>query len=412
MKTLMIRCVTFLVVFVLASVAPVVVKTGLAAEKEPIKLGFMYPMSGGAALYGQNSAAATELAMDEINKAGGVLGRPLEMIVRDTKLSPDVGVREAKDLVLNQKVFMLTGGLSSGVVLAISAYAKEQKMLYFTNIAQTAKLTNEDGHRYFFRWATNTTTLNKSTAKAAAKYWGDKKVAFIGPDYELGKSTYELFWKFYPQYVPDAVSVGEVWVPLGAKDLSPYITKLMGLDAEMVASVLYGGMQLAFNKAAKPFELYKKFHFLNTADDTTSILYPAKPGEPSSEGTLFCDRFPLWKHKSDPFVEKFKKKMGRPPEVGAVCQYISTHALADIINEIKSLDIEKIIDALEGRVFDTALGKIEMRACDHQLLVPIWVGIQGYTSDYPYLRSTQLDKFDNPYVNYETCEEVMRLRKK
>lgn len=405
----------YLMVCMLVCSVVFVAKVGAVAEKEPIKIGVVYVLSGAHAMYGLNTVAATEIAIDEINKAGGVLGRKLTMIARDDKMSPEVGLREAKDLVLNQKVSILTGVLSSGVALALSQYAKENKVIYFNSMAHTPKLTNEDGHRYFFRWCTNSTTQHHSGAKACAKYWGDKKVVTIAPDYEYGKSFYEIFWKSYPRYVPDAVNVGEIWIPLGTKDFTPYITKLMGMDAQLVASSLFGGDQIAFAKQAEPFGTYKKFHFLGASDGDTYALQPIKKGEPGSEGAIACDRYPYWMAitpKSVAFTKKFQEKTKRVPVFDALCHYISIHAFKDAIQKVGSLDTEKIIDNLEGGIFDTALGKIQMRACDHQFQTPLWIGIMGYTPDNPNIHITQLDKFDNPYAMYDTCQEVMELRKK
>jgi branched-chain amino acid transport system substrate-binding protein len=414
MKRKNIRVFTYLMVCMLVWCVGFV-PTVAVAEKEPIKIGVIYVMSGAHAMYGLNAVAATEIAIDEINKAGGVLGRKLSYIARDDKMNPEVGLREAKDLVLNQKVSLLSGVLSSGVALAMSAYAKENKVIFFNSMAHTPKLTNEEGHRYFFRWCTNSTTQHHSGAKACAKYWGDKKVVTVAPDYEYGKSFHEIWWKHYPRYVPGAVNAGEIWVPLGTKDMTPYITKLMGLNPQLVACALFGGDQIAFAKQAEPFGTYKKFHFYGASDGDTYTLHPIKRGEPGTEGAIACSRFPYWMEitpKSAAFTKKFQKKTGRVPVFDALCHYISIHAFKDAVVKAGSLDTEKIIDALEGEIFDTALGKIEMRACDHQFQTPLWIGIMGYTPDFPYIHTTQLEKFANPYANYDTCKEAMELRKK
>ena len=180
---------------------------GQAAE--PIKFGFLHSFSGGTGqVYGIPDQEATKLAVEEINKAGGVLGRPLEMIARDDKLNPENAVREAKDLILNQKVQWIQGTVSSAVALAVSAYCKEAKVPFIVTNAQSAAITDEKGHRYLFRISTNTTNYTRSVANAAAKTWGGKKIFIIGPDYEYGQRSKKDFMDAYTKLVPDAKIIG------------------------------------------------------------------------------------------------------------------------------------------------------------------------------------------------------------
>jgi branched-chain amino acid transport system substrate-binding protein len=178
---------------------------------EPIKFGFLHSLSGGVGqVYGIPDQEAVKIAVEEINKAGGVLGRPLEMIARDDKLNPENAIREAKDLILNQKVQWIQGTVSSAVALAVSVYCKEAKVPFIITTAQSAAITEEKGHRYVFRISTNTDTYTRSMANAAAKKWGGKKVFIIGPDYEYGHKSKADFMEAYLKLLPDAKVVGEL----------------------------------------------------------------------------------------------------------------------------------------------------------------------------------------------------------
>ena len=144
---------------------------------EPIKFGFLHSLSGGVEqVYGIPDLESVKIAVEEINKAGGVLGRPLEVIARDDKLNPENGVREAKDLFLNQKVHWIQGTVSSAVALAVSAYCKEAKFPFIATTSQSAAITDDKGHRYVFRISTNTTTYTRSVAYAAAKTGEEKGI--------------------------------------------------------------------------------------------------------------------------------------------------------------------------------------------------------------------------------------------
>ena len=126
-----------------------------AAENKAIVIGYIHSMSGAMSMYGISSEAGGRIAIEEINAAGGILGRPLKMITRDDKLNPEVGLREAKDLILSEKADFLTGTISSAVALAISNYVKREKKLFLVTIAQSSSITEENWHPYIFRIDTN-----------------------------------------------------------------------------------------------------------------------------------------------------------------------------------------------------------------------------------------------------------------
>src|SRR5262245_16347337 len=118
-----------------------------SAQPKPIRIGEINSYSGVATVYTFPYKEGLALAAKEINDAGGVLGRPLEFIHRDDKLKPDEAVKAARELVLQDKVDFLAGCISSGVGLAISAYAKDAKVLYFATHCQTSRPTWDDGHQ-------------------------------------------------------------------------------------------------------------------------------------------------------------------------------------------------------------------------------------------------------------------------
>ena len=118
--------------------------TLLVQAAEPIKFGFLHSLSGGVGqVYGVPDQAGVKIAVEEINKAGGILGRPLKVISRDDKLKAEVGVREAKDLILNQKVHWIQGIVSSGIALAVSAYCNSQKVIFIDTVDQFSRYSFE-----------------------------------------------------------------------------------------------------------------------------------------------------------------------------------------------------------------------------------------------------------------------------
>src|SRR5438128_10218403 len=154
-----------------------------AQSKAPIRIGEINSYSGLATVYTFPYKEGLLMATKEINDAGGVLGRPLEFIFRDDKLRPDEAVKAARELVLQEQVDFLAGCITSAVGLAVSAYGKEAKTLYFATHCQTSRLSWEDGHRYV---AHNTNKVNQYVRgidrKAAAVEY--EKEAHSSPDHE------------------------------------------------------------------------------------------------------------------------------------------------------------------------------------------------------------------------------------
>ena len=146
------------------------------AQPKPIKIGEINSYSGVATVYTFPYKEGLAMATKEINDAGGVLGRPLEFILRDDKLKPDEAVKAARELVLQEKVDFLAGCISSCVGLAISAYAKDAKILYFATHCQTSRLTWDDGHRY----VAHTTNNVNQYVRAARQEGVDLAVQEVG----------------------------------------------------------------------------------------------------------------------------------------------------------------------------------------------------------------------------------------
>ncbi len=378
---------------------------------EPIKFGFIHSLSGGIGqVYGIPDLAGVKMAVKEINEAGGVLGRPLEVIARDDKLSPETGVREAKDLILNEKVEWIQGTVSSAVALAISAYCKEAKVPFVVTTAASPTITGEKGHRYVFRSNTNATTYCRSLANAAAKKWGGKKVFIIGPDYEYGHKNKKIFMDAYQKLVPDAVVVGELWPKLGNQDWTPYISKIMASDADFVYSSQWGGDVISFTKAALNFGYFDRVKHCGHDWGNIEVLskmdknvYP--------KGVLGGSHYPFWlmdNSETKEFLEKFKKETGVYPGI-SITGYMTVYAMADAIKKANSLDREKVVDALEGLEYDSLLGRVLIRKCDHQTLCPFWIGTIGVSEKYPWPHITDAVLLE-PAKGYRSCQEIAAVR--
>src|SRR5215467_14070362 len=229
----------------------VAVPFGAHAQK-PIKVGFPIILSGPGALFGEPASKCAQMFVDEINAKGGVLGRKMELVIRDTKGQPDEAVRVAREMILKDNVDFLVGTLTSAEGPAVSVVAKENKIVFIAPIPKTDQLTAPDKlHPYVFRVASNTTIEGRSAAEIVAK-WPVTKVATVSFDYAYGQDVTKAFVEHIKKLKPSVDIVDQQWPKLGENDYTPFINAQMAKKPEAVFSSLWGGHFLNFTKQAKP----------------------------------------------------------------------------------------------------------------------------------------------------------------
>lgn len=352
------------------------------------------------------------MATKEINDAGGVLGRPLEFIFRDDKLKPDEAVKAARELVGQEKVDFLAGCISSGVGLAISAYAKEAKTLYFATHCQTSRLTWDDGHRYVAHTTNNVNQYIRALAKKAASM-PYTKWAHISPDYEYGHNVWEEFIAYLKQLKPGVQVVQQNWPKLGETDHSSYVTALLQSGAEAVLSVVWGAQEIAFVKQARPFGLFDKVHLFSASvgnPDELDPLAKEAPVNAISPGFAWYDEGMQTRHpKLAEWVKKYEARTKKEPTLGASWGYASAYIIAEAITRAKSTDTDRVIAVLaEGYEMEFPWGKVIMRGCDMQAIPPQWVGVVTMNAKgRPVLASIE-ETHGKDLV--KSCDEVAKLR--
>ena len=389
-----------------------------AAKKKPIVIGHINIMSGAMSVYGISSAAAAEMAVDEINAAGGVLGRPLKVITRDSKLSPETGLRESKDLVLSHDAKFITGVLSSGVALSVAEYARQAKVPFITSIAMSTKLITKKANRYFFRFDVDTKAdFGGPIIDEWFRRWPNaKKVITIGFDYEGPRSCIKWATNKFLSH-PGTKVVNQLWPPTRTSDYAPYVAKIMSTDADGLIMSMWAGGEIAFLKQAIPAGLYEKFHVLAPHDGDTETWYNMRKGDIYPKGSIGCARYPYWlfnDERNKRFVKEHEKKTGIPaPSYGAANEYAIIYALKAAMEKAGSVNVEKAIDALEGMKCDALVGEALIRACDHQTILPIYVGEMGFGDGLPYPHITNGKWYRGEKAcGYLTCKQVKELREK
>jgi len=370
------------------------------AQKKPILVGFPMILSGGGALFGQPSSVGAQMVVKEINEKGGVLGRPIELLIRDCKSTPDEATRVARELILKEKVQFLVGGLTASQGLALSEVAKTEKILYIAPISKTTAMTDPGKlHPYVFRAAANTNTEGRSAAVFMAKNpW--KRVHTLGPDYEFGQMVTKAFVEWLKKIKPEVEIVGQAWPKLGEADFTPFITALMAAKPDAAFLSLWGGDFVNFAKQAKPYGFFEKVRVVAAGEGgSPETAISLKDDLPLGITTNSYDLFyypDTPEHKA--YVQRLKAftKQEYPPS-WAITGYISVQFLAEAIKKAKSTDTMKVVKALEGLTINTPIGKQTMRAKDHQANRGQFWGTTAKVPEYPFpiLRPVEYIPADN-----------------
>ncbi len=240
------------------SCAAAILAPAAASAQATIKIGFPMPLSGPAAVYGVPILKGAEMAVEEINAKGGVLGKKLEFLSRDSKASADEAVRLARELIIKNNVDFLSGTLTSAEAPAVSTIAKENKIVFVAPTAKTMLLTApENLHPYIFRVASNTMIEGRTGAAIMAKWQEVKRVATIAPDYAYGRDAVAAYVEYMKKLRPDIEIVDQQWPKLGEPDFTAFITAQMSKKPDAVFCDVFGGDFVTFAKQATPLGYFK-----------------------------------------------------------------------------------------------------------------------------------------------------------
>ena len=344
-----------------------------AAAQAPIKVAYIGELTGTLGRHGTGVLRGTQLFVDDLNAKGGVLGRKIELLVKDDKTTPAESVKQMRDAVLTDKVDFVIQGVSSASCLADSSIAQQQKVLLIGN-CMTEAFTVDKGHRYVFRVHINTMSQARAGARFLSKNLPDKTKYFtLGHDFEFGHRMVDTFLAEMRKLKPDIQVVGQVWPKLGESDYSPYITAILQARPEVLYTALaeYTGL----HKQGKPFGLHERVLTVTSAWGGEGDLVVL--GRDTPEGH-YHGGYPPRALEQSPrgreFVSAYKARFGEDPWSANLFGYQSALFLIEAIKKAGTADKEKVIDALEGLSLDTAMGKVTIRPFDHQGNAGIWIG--------------------------------------
>lgn len=351
----------------------------------PVKVGAVYILSGAFATYGEFARNGINLAVDEINAKGGILGRKVEVLFEDSKAKPAVALRAFRKLVYEEGVDFLVGLDSSGVALGVVPTLPELKRVLIITHAATPDVTGKKCNRYAFRISVN---LNQNVGAAAriAAQTGARRWTTIGPDYAFGHQSWEYFQKYLKRIKPDAAFMDKVAFPkLATEDYSSFITSIMDANPEGVLISLWGGDLVNFVRQARDYGFFKRgYKILMTLGAATEVLYAL--GDKMPEGIWVGTRYWFLANPSEVnkrFVEAYQRRYKAYPSYNAQNAYTAIYTLKAAIEKAKSTDTDKVIKALEGLKMEAPVGQFRIRPEDHQAVLDVTWGKTFADPSYP-----------------------------
>jgi branched-chain amino acid transport system substrate-binding protein len=353
----------------------------VSAQSDKIKIGHLTPLTGFLGALGEYAVQGIRMATEEINVAGGVMGRQLDVMSEDS-VNPQVASSKAQRMIERDGAVVLMGEISSASALTISQVAARNKKLFMSIGARSDSLRGKDCNRYTFHVDIPVTVMVNAVGQALVrdKMVQGKKVFALTADYLFGHDLSRVAKKFYASNGGNVVA--DELVATDVTDFSPYLLKIRQARPDVVSTNLAGNQVTNFVKQYAEFGLpFPVVGFnLNTADAWAA-----------GEGNLGGIWPTVWHHDlatpgSRAFTAAYMKKYNRRPENHAWIEYVSLKILAQAMNEAKSTDTEKLIAYFEKEAqFDLLkTRKGYFRSWDHQLMqeaYPFTVKAKGEAKD-------------------------------
>ena len=331
-----------------------------------------------------------ELAVEEVNAAGGVLGKKLEVISRDDNATPGDAVRVAEELVSREGVALIAGTFLSHIGLAVTDFAKQRKVFFLASEPLTDKITWQNGNHYTFRLRPNTymqvAMLVPEALKLKKKRW-----SVVYPNYEYGQSAVATFKEMMKKGQPDVEFVAEQAPPLGRIDGGAVTQALADAKPDAIFNVLFGADLAKFVREGQTRQLFKGREVVSLLTGEPEYIEPLKAEAPVGWIVTGYPYYGIQTPEHKKFFLAYYRKYNEYPKLGSVVGYSTILSIAEGIRKAKSTDTEKLVEAFSGLPVTTPFGRITYRAIDHQSTMGAYVGRtrlegdKGVMTDYRYL---------------------------
>lgn len=314
-----------------------------------------------------------ELAVEEVNAAGGVMGKKIEIVSRDDNGNPGDAVRAAEELLSRENVSFLIGTFPSHVGLAVSDFAKQKKVLFIAAEPLTDKIVWDAGNKYTFRLRASTYMQTAMLVPEAAKL-KKKRWAIVYPNYEYGQAATAAFKKLIKAQQPDVEFVVEQAAPLGKIDAGAVTQAIADAKPDAIFSSLFGGDLAKFVREGSTRGIFKDVAVFNLLAGEPEYLDPLKDETPAG---WYVTGYPWEQIKTaehTKFKEAYMKRYNDYPRLGSVVGYSTVLSAVAALKKANSTDSEKLVAAMKGLTHGTPFGDITYRALDHQSTMGAYIG--------------------------------------
>jgi branched-chain amino acid transport system substrate-binding protein len=343
-----------------------------AAAQDTIKIGELNSYKAQPAFLGAYKRGM-ELAIEEINSKGGVLGKKLELISRDDGATPGDAVRVAEELITHDGAQLITGTYLSNVGLAVANFAGQKKMFFLAAEPLTDKLTWQNGNKYTYRLRPST-YMQTAMLMPAATAFHKKKWALVYPNFEYGQSAAEAFKTLMKKAQPDVEFVTEQAPPLGKIDAGAVAQAIDDAKPDAIFNVLFGGDLAKFVREGNTRGVFKDRPVMSLLSGEPEYLDPLKDETPVGWAVTGYpwDKIKTPEHLA--FVTAYQKKFDDYPRLGSVVGYLTIKSIAAGIAKARSTDSEKLVQAFKDLKVEGPFGPFTYRASDHQATMGAFVG--------------------------------------
>jgi branched-chain amino acid transport system substrate-binding protein len=359
--------------------------TASVNAQEPIRIGYAADISGACGPLVDGATKAFKMGVDELNKAGGLLGRKIEVIERDTKTRPDEGAKEVRDLIVNHKVDLVTGVCSSAVLLAETAVAGEFKVPFYSAIGNTQTATIEKWQPYYWQVVPNALMESVAAAEFVAQRKQWKKITPLAFDYEWGHTSTKAFSERLKALRPDIQITPMIPVKLGETNMSSYITAALAQKPDAVIGFVFGGGLINLVKQGKAYGFFQQTNLVTL----TTVDFLQSMGNDIPAGGLYgFARAPFFALLDNPkakaFVTAYKARYGKEPDDWALLTYDGLMFYADAVRHAKTTKADALMKSVTSINYEGLRGPSHVRALDGMMNAAEWVGVVAKDPAYPY----------------------------
>lgn len=359
---------------------------------DPIYVGFNDALSGAFKTNADRHFIGMNVALKEINRTGGLLGRPVEMLTEDNQMKPEIAVQKLKKMILSDKCDVIFTGGSSAVALAISQAMTRYKKIFVVNGCYAVDLTGEHFNPYFFRTDANYVTMPKAMAMAMGKKKEFKKVYMINQDYSAGHDAADYYERFIKEIAPETQIVGKDFHPMFNKDFGPYISKIKASGPDYVFTNNWATDLIQFLIQGRSLGLKVPVAGLLQGDVNALAALPGD--EAVGNFGVLTFYLGLDTPEAKKFEDWFYEKSGGAwPVEQSWLSYKGMMLYAEAVKKAGSIETDRVIKAFEGLKWNGPVGTVTVRPKDHQAMQPMIVGqVVKKTKyyDFPYVKPIQV----------------------